>query len=446
MSLSDVLSVLWHRKLVVVLVTALAIGGAVGVLRLVTPVYESTSTVALRPQNLGNDLLFFQTIDAIVPIYASAADSRTTLAEARADNNGELADISVRTFQATPIFKIDARGTDKRLVQESAQAVTDVLEKHADSGAVGIPSLRLTQIDRPSFPASPVFPNTKLTFAVAALLGLALGIAAALLQENLTKRVRTREELADASGLSIYAELPRERAVGRAISSELLTSSPALRTINEALRDLRTNLAFTGNGDFDTIAVTSPEGSHGKTTVAFGLAVAIARSGSKTLLVDADLRRGRIAELLDIPRAPGLHEALSGVPLADSGVLRRTALPNLDVVTGGQLESDPGELLALRFPEVLEQLRSWYDTIVIDTTPLVPVNDARVVASLASATLLVASAGASRGAVTDAVNRLSLISVTPTAAVLNKSRSRQARAYYGARPQAVEAAAGRERA
>jgi capsular exopolysaccharide synthesis family protein len=431
MNLSEILSVLWHRKLVVIGVTALAIGAAVGALKLVTPVYESTSTLALQPQNLSNDLIFFQTIDAVVPIYATAAQSQQTLDAAREQNGGELADISVRTFQGSPIFKIDARDTNKHVAQSSAEAVADTLQERVDAGEVGIPSLTLTQIDQPALPTEPVFPNEKLTLAVAVLLGLGFGVGAALLQENLTSRVRTRADLAEASGLPIYAELAREGKLRRGLTPETLASAPALRSINEALRDLRTNLAFAGNGEIETVAITSPEGSHGKTTVALGLAVSIARSGSKTLLIDADLRRGRVAEMLDIPRVPGLYELLSRTSLASAAV-HRTALPTLDVMTGGRLVSDPGELLATRFPEVLEELQQTYDTIVIDTTPLVPVNDARVVASLAKATLLVASSGGTtRGAVHDAVARLSLISVTPTAAVLNKSRSRQARGYYG---------------
>jgi capsular exopolysaccharide synthesis family protein len=431
MNLSEILSVLWHRKLVVIGVTALAIGGAVGALKLVTPVYEATSTMALAPDNLGNDLVFFQTIDAIVPIYATAADSRVTLEEARARNGGSLADISVRTFQGAPIFKIDARSTNKSLAQSSASQVASTLRDRVATGGVGIPKLRLTQIDRPTLPTSPVFPNEKLTLAVAALLGLGFGIAAALLLENLTSRVRTRAELAEASGLPVYAVLPQEGALRHDVSPELLTSSPALRSVNEALRDLRTNLSFAGNGEIQTVAVTSPEGSHGKTTIALGLAAAIARSGLRTVLVDADLRRGRVAEMLDVPRVPGLYEAMAGRGLG-GGVLRETALPNLSVITGGRLVSDPGELLATRFPELLEELKQSYDAIVVDTTPLVPVNDARIVASHAKATLIVASSGrATRATVEEAVNRLSLIAVKPTAAVLNKSKDRQARTYYG---------------
>jgi capsular exopolysaccharide synthesis family protein len=429
MNLTEILSVLWHRKLVVLGVTVVLIACAVGALQLITPQYKATSTLALEPQKLGNDLLFFQTIDSITPIYAAAAESETTLAAAKAQNGGQLADISVRTFAQSPIFKIDAQSTDASLAQSSAQSVTNVLQDRVKSGEVGIASLELTQIDKPTVPTSPVYPNKKLTIAVAVLLGLGLGVAAALLMERFTSRIRTRADLADASGLPIYAELPRQSSLSR-VTPELLANSPALRPINEALRDLRTNLAFAGNGEIETVAVTSPEGSHGKTTIAFGLAVAIARSGAKTLLIDADLRRGRIAEMLDIPRIPGLYEAMNGSPLGP-GVIRQTSLPNLELITGGRLVSDPGELLATRFAQVLTELRPRYDAIVIDTTPVVPVNDGRVVANLTKATVLVASAGgATRRSVEEAVSRLSLIAVTPTAAVLNKSRSRQARGYY----------------
>ena len=429
MNLTEILSVLWHRKLVVLGVTVLVIGCAVGAVQLITPQYKATSTLALEPQKLGNDLLFFQTIDSITPIYAAAAESETTLAAAKAQNGGELGDISVRTFAQSPIFKIDAQSTDASLAQSSAQSVTEVLQDRVKAGEIGISSLELTQIDKPTVPTSPVFPNKKLTIAVAVLLGLGLGVAAALLMERFTSRIRTRADLAEASGLPIYAELPRQGSLSR-VTPELLTNSPALRSINEALRDLRTNLAFAGNGEIETVAVTSPEGSHGKTTIAFGLAVAIARSGAKTLLIDADLRRGRVAEMLDIPRIPGLYEAMNGSALGP-GVIRQTGLPNLDLITGGRLVSDPGELLATRFEQVLTELRPRYDAIVIDTTPVVPVNDGRVVANLTKATVLVASAGgATRRSVEEAVSRLSLIAVTPTAAVLNKSRSRQARGYY----------------
>jgi capsular exopolysaccharide synthesis family protein len=201
------------------------------------------------------------------------------------------------------------------------------------------------------------------------------------------------------------------------------------RIVAEALRDLRTNLLFT-KGNLRSIVVTSPEGSHGKTTVSFGLAVSFARSGARTLLVDADLRKGRVSELLQVQRTPGLSEILRGHPVETA--IRHTSLENLDFITGGMLGEDPGELLMSEFPNLLHQFERTYDMVVIDTTPLVPVSDARIIARFGKATLIVASAGSTtRRQLKTAVERLQLISVQPTGAVLNNYRAASKTAYYG---------------
>jgi len=113
MNVNEILSVLWHRKLVLVSVLAIFVGVAIGVLKIVNPVYESTSTLALSPRNLTNDLVFFQTIDSIVPIYAAAAETEQTKDIARGRLGGRLAGISVRTFTGAPILKIVGRTGDK---------------------------------------------------------------------------------------------------------------------------------------------------------------------------------------------------------------------------------------------------------------------------------------------------------------------------------------------
>jgi capsular exopolysaccharide synthesis family protein len=432
MNINEILAVLWHRKLTLVVVLAVFVAGAFGALKLLHPKYEATSTLALSPKNLTNDLAFFQTIDTIMPIYAEAAQTDQTESIARSRLGGRLESISVRTFTGAPILKIVARGRNKALVQESASAVTRALKERVASGEVGVPSLKLDEIDKPHYPTSPVFPRRKLTIAVAALLGLAFGIAAALLRETFANKVRSRDEVAAAAGVPVYAEIPRERALAKTLPPGQFVSNPSLRSVTEALRDLRTNLLFPA-GNISSVAVTSPEGSHGKTTVALGLAVTMARAGTSTILVDADLRKGRLAEVIGIDRAPGLHDVLEGARLESA--IRSTGVPHLDVMTGGRLAADPGELLSARFADVVRRLEEEYELIVIDTTPLVPVNDARVVARAAETTLLVVRAGStSRNAIRTAVERLALIDRGPTAVVLNKSRSKQAKGYYG-RPQ-----------
>jgi capsular exopolysaccharide synthesis family protein len=435
MSISEFLSVLWHRKLIVIAVLAVAIGAAVAAIQLISPEYRSASTLSVSPAKPGtNDLIFFQTIDQIMSIYATAAETDATLDAAKRRTGGELAEISVHTYEGAPILKISARDTDRALTVRSAQAVTNVLLARVRRGQVGVPGLQLKQIDRPSLPDSPIFPNTKLTYAVAALIGLGLGIGAAFLWETLGKRVRSRSDLADAAGVPVFAEIALTPPVRRVHSLASFGTDPELRTVSEALRDLRTNLVF-ADDNLGSIVVTSPEGRHGKTTVAAGLAATMARSGARAILVDADLHRGRVAEMLLVPHAPGLREVLEGGEPA--ATIRTTAVPNVDLLTSGRTGGDPGELLATDFQPLIEWLEQEYDVVVIDAPPLAPINDARVIARLAKTTLLVCASGkASHRSVREAVERLKLIGVTPTAGVLNMSRSRQARGYYGPTAQA----------
>lgn len=428
MALNDLLRVFWQRKLLIVLVVLGVIVPAFVATKLVTPKYESTATLALTPKGTGNDLILYGILDQVVPFYADAAGSRTTLERARNRLGGRLAEISVQTFKGTGLLKIKARSSKPRLAQLSAAAATDAVLNRVDLGEIGTPSFRLNEIDAPALPTSPVFPRTRLTLLVAALLGLGLGLAAAVLRENLTTKVETAEDLALASGLPVFAEIPAETAVLKLHSAEELASQPRLHVVAEALRDLRTNLLFTDDS-IRSIVITSPDGSHGKTTVAFGLAATLSRAGARTILVDCDLRRGRIAEMLQLPRTPGLMDVLLGEAQLER-VIRPTG-DGPDVLVGGRRSADPGELLTQEFPAALGELEREYDAVIIDATPVIPVSDARILARYADATVLVARAGtASRRQVRAAVERLALISVRATAAVLNHSGEVSRSSYY----------------
>jgi len=427
-TLNELLRVFWQRKLLIVCVMLAVVIPAYVATTIVPRQYESTATLTLTPVGQSNDLILFSILDVVVPSYAEAATSSTTLDRARELVGRPLADVSVQTFKGTGIIKIKARSTHPRLAQLSAAATARALLEQATNGSIRVKSLKLTEINAPELPTSPVFPRTKLTLFVAALLGLGLGLGAALLREVLTTKIETAEDLAKITGAPVYAEIPSETAILKMHSAEDLATLPRLRMVAEAMRDLRTNLLFTDD-TIRSIVVTSPDGSHGKTTVAFGLAATLARSGTRTLLIDADLRRGRIDELLSLPASPGLIDVLLDEAPFEQAV--RTTPDGLDVLVGGRRAADPGELLTSAFPRLLGELERSYEAIVIDCTPLIPISDARIVARHADATLMVARAGqALRRHVRTAVERLELISVKLTATVLNHSDSVSSSSYY----------------
>ena len=429
MDLNELLQVLWRRKLVFLATFLWVMATAVIALQLVTPQYESTSTIVLEPTGERDDLSFFLSLGAVVPVYSNAATSRTTRLEASRRIGRDVGRIRVDSDPDVPILKIRARDQDPARAQQAAQAVTDVLMDRVEDGSIGLSQVEVNQLEVPAAAEEPVFPQETLTLAVAALLGLGFGVGLALLRETLTSKVETAEELAAIAGVPCYGQIPLERKVPRLTSPEELSANTEFRIIAESMRDLRTNLQFSENG-FKSVVVTSPEGRHGKTTVSFGLATTLARAGTRTLLVDGDLRRGRIAELLGLPRSPGLWDVLNGLDVTKA--VHKTSLPTLHVLTAGAPVDNPGEVLATRFPETLDKLKDRYDVVVLDSTPLVPVNDARIMASAVETTLIVASAESTkRRQVREALERLALVAVKPTAVVLNRSRVPRGDYYYG---------------
>jgi len=428
LTLNDLLRLFWQRRLLIIFITLAVIIPSYVATRLVSKQYESTATLALTPKaQTSIDLLLLGNLDVVVPVYATAATAAPTIHHAAALLGRSLCGTTVQTFKGTGILKIKSRCTKPKLAQLSAAAVARALQDRVASGDVGIPSLKLSEIDTPELPTVQVFPRTKLTLFVAALLGLGLGLAAAVLRESLTTKIESADDLARVAGVPVYAEIPAETAVLKMHSPLELATNPRLRIVAEAMRDLRTNLLFIDES-VRSIVVTSPDGSHGKTTVAFGLAATLARAGTRTVLIDADLRRGRIADLLEIPRSPGLMDVLLDEAELDDAI---RSVEELDVLVSGRRSADPGELLTSAFPTLLGRLEREYEAVIIDTTPVIPISDARIVARYADATLLVARSGyALRRHVRMAVERLELISVKPTAAVLNYSPKVRGSSYY----------------
>jgi polysaccharide biosynthesis transport protein len=431
MDLVELLRILWRRKIAFALSVAVVIGIAVAYLSLETPVYESESTLALSPEE-ADELAFFSTIDVIMPTYADAATSQPILRMVQDRVWGSLGGVSVETFPETAIFEILVRHPDPRQAREVAQTITDVLISQAAGDRLGPEFLSLEQIDVPLVSEEPVYPRIDLTLAVAALLGVGLGVAVSLMREHFASRLGTTESIGRVADLPVHGEIPRAAALSRVKAPEDLSRNPELRAVAEAFRDIRTNLLF-GEERFRSLLVTSPEGSHGKTTVAFGLAVTLARLGARTLLVDGDLRRGRISEMLGLPHTPGLMEVLTGGPLEQG--IRSTSLRTLDVLPSGTRTENPESFIDIAFRGVIAKLQDHYDKVIIDSTPLAPINDARVMASFTDRTLLVTSPDETTPRQLQiAVERLAIIGERPTAIVVNKSARRRATDYYTSLP------------
>lgn len=448
MDLNEITRVLWRRKLVASVVFALVLAAGAGSLYIQPEVYTSTATLGLTPSATSDDnpLFLLSQIDAVAPLYAEAVTARDTREAARRQlpANAELGEVEVRTFRdAALILKVSVRASTPEAAQASAEAHVDALLDRARRGEIGLPGMiEVLRVDAPGLPTEPVSPRPRVTMIISIVLAIGFAVGAGLVLDTLRRAVDEVDGLAHAAGVPVFGEIPIERAIARLRSTNELLESPALRTVAEAIRDIRTNLQFSVDG-FSPLLITSPEGSHGKTTVAFSLAVVLARSGASTLLVDGDLRRGRIDEMLSdegrpFTATPGLRDVLKGMPPA--GAIQPTKMANLVILTCGRTSEDPSELLESSFLAVLRRLEHTYDMVIVDGPPLMPINDARIMARHVRSTLLVVNAGTvTRRQVRQAAERLRIIGTEPTAAVLNGSRVRHKASHYrylGSRPEA----------
>jgi succinoglycan biosynthesis transport protein ExoP len=278
-----------------------------------------------------------------------------------------------------------------------------------------------------SVPSSPSSPKTKRNTIVGAVLGLLLSLAAVFLVERSDRRIRDPEELETIYRLPLLGTVPKSSA---------LAGSPLPPTEAEAFSLIRAHLRFFNiDREVRTIVIASPTPGDGKTTIALHLADAAARSGSRVLLVEADLRQPTLAQQLDIQSGRGLADVLIGsVPIdqaiqsvnleASSGEGAKGRMVDV-LVAGVVLPPNPGELLESgAMNTVLAWAKSSYDLVVIDTPPLTAVSDAFPLLTMVDGVVIVGRIGHSRRDLAEQLHQVLASSGAPLLGVIaNQSKS-----------------------
>ena len=208
--------------------------------------------------------------------------------------------------------------------------------------------------------------------------------------------------------------------------------------VKEAYKALRTNIVFAIPHDgCKKIIVTSANAGEGKSTNCLNLAISFAQTGAKVLLVDCDLRKPNVANLLNIASAPGLSNVLANLNTADS-VIVHSDYPNLDVIPSGDMPPNPAELLGSNaMQETLDRLSEIYDYIFLDSSPINLVTDAAVLSKMAHGIVLVVRQGRTdKESVADAIKKLSFVGANIIGFILNgrltdvKMGQRYGKGYY----------------
>ncbi len=281
-------------------------------------------------------------------------------------------------------------------------------------------------------PQTPIRPRTATNVLLAAVVGAMIAAGAAFLIEYLDDTIKSPDDVARVSGLSTLGAIARLKEAGAQRQLIVWMSSKAPES--EAYRTLRTNIQFSSvDKPIRTLVVTSSGPSEGKSTTAANLAIVMAQTGQKVVLVDADLRRPVLHKTFGIPNNIGITTALlAGDDVDLQAYLQPTEIDNLMLITSGPIPPNPSELLgSQRMKNVIERLTQLADIVIFDTPPVLVVTDAAVLSRQSDGVLLIADAGGTREpALAHAVEELRKTGANILGVALNRLDSRSRGYYY----------------
>jgi capsular exopolysaccharide synthesis family protein len=283
-------------------------------------------------------------------------------------------------------------------------------------------------------PTAPVSPRKLLYLTLGVLVGIVLGIGAAVLREALDRRVRDVYDAADITGSPVLGSVVEYK---RAKHQPLVMANDPASEWAEEFRRLRTNLhSLLTKSAVRPLVVSSALESEGKTFVAANLGIAFAQASHRVILVDADLRHSTLADLMGLDAGVGLTNVLAGnLPL--TGALRtwRPGLP-LEVLAAGPPHESPSELLGSReFAALLDEIGERAEIVILDAPALLPTTEAAVLARLSLGAILVIRAGSTRAHQLDqAVECLDGVEARVLGVVMNRLSARAVPPRYGRYP------------
>jgi len=388
--------------IVVLTLLGVAIAALISILN--TPVYQSTSKVFVSVQSTGSisDLTqggnFLQNQ---VKSYADVVGTPIVL-QPVIDSLGldisvdQLAQhISASSPSDTVIVEITVTDKDPessaRIANATATSFESAVGDLVPANAEGVAPVKVTVLQEAAVPSSPSSPNVPLYIVIGAFVGLVIGLAFAITRYVLDTRIRNEHDVEAITDAPVVGGIAYDV---RTPENPLVLRDDPRSPRAESFRTLRTNLQFIGVGDrARTFVLTSSIPGEGKSTTSANLAIAMALAGQQVVIVDADLRKPRLAEYLGVEGSVGLTDVLVG-RAQPSDVIARWGDTNLYVLPAGRIPPNPSELLgSTAMVNLIRSLEKSFDVVLFDAPPLLPVTDAAILATNAGSALLMVAAG-----------------------------------------------------
>ena len=445
MEFRDYLRILRRRWLLVALSTLIVVGAASAYTFTATPVYQSTARLFINAAGDGGETtagayqggLFTQ------QRVASYAELITTdsLAEAVNDDLGlnltpaELENkVTATVSPQTVVLDVSAQDASPARAQAIAQAyadgMTDLIRRIETPDGQTSPLAQAKIPEPATLPSAPVSPQPVRNLGLALVLGLLLGVGLAVARELLDTTVKSPEDLRETTPAPMLGAISYDASIK---TEPLVTSLASHAPRVEAFRVLRTNLQFV---DIDAatkvFVVSSALPGEGKTTTSVNLALTLAQTGQKTLLIECDLRRPKATHALGMDNSVGVTTVLLG-KVSFEDALQEDPGSGLAVLGSGAIPPNPAELLQSRaMTELLDRARERFDTVIIDAPPLLPVTDAALLGVHADGAIVVVAHGrTTKEQLSQAADRLEQVDASLVGLVLNMAPAKNRGGGYG---------------
>jgi capsular exopolysaccharide synthesis family protein len=411
--LRQYLEVIRRRKLIVISILALALGAASALTLATTSLYEAQTTIVVGQ---GSCIVQPQNANAIQPFSQTATELMQSTVVARAvirdlhlkmTPQQLLGGVAVSFNSESAAVKASVTNHDPQLARQIADRLgvnfARLVKAKLGHGTASTPPLEACIWDPGHIIPGRVEPKPTQNLLIAGVLGLIIGLLAAFLRDYFDRTLRTVEEIERAFGVPVIGQIPTVKPSNRGERTRILWEENG--DFAESFRGLRANLQYLAvQWPLKTILVSSPQAAQGKTTVCASLATAIAQTGSSVVLIEADLRRPRLADTFGLPRLrPGLTSVLVGhsqlgkatveIPLPPTPGHAKGQTPAITVLPSGPLPPNPSELVGSpRMRRLVDGLGELYDTVILDSPPLLPVADSLALAKLVDGVIIVVRA------------------------------------------------------
>ncbi len=445
-NIKDFFIYLKHYILAFILMIILCVSGIViydqGIKK---PVYQAQTTIVIaKSDNTTNAASTLNDVNAsqkLATTYGEIAKSELVLNKVISNLNLPMSvndlkkNLNVKPVEDTSILSVTVKDLNAWQAATIANEIADVFSKEVSK----IYKLdNVSQLSVAKVPENPA--NNTLTRDM--ILAFVVAVAAvggfAFLRFYLDDTVKHGDEIEKIYGLAKTGRICKNEMKSKkgGPMSELVVEKYPKAIVSENIKSLRTNLQFTAiDKNLKTILVTSTNASEGKSFVSANLAISFAQAEKKVLLVDCDLRKGRVHRLFDVPNINGLSNLLTDDLDNVNQYIHSTGIENLDIITCGTYPPNPSELLASRKnKKLLTSLRHRYNIIIFDGAPIGGLADSVILSSLMDETLIVVKDGrTSRTDLMAAKNELSKVGAKVAGVVfnmVNRSSSKYYNYYY----------------